>query len=441
MLHPIEFRYGRSQVKNIFSETGRLNYILKVEAALAEALASFGIIPKKDAAMIKKNANLKSVSLKKVKTLEKKTKHEIAAIVLALAEASGKSGDYVHLGATSSDILDTALALQLKEYYRFFFGNLTELRMILKQLAKKYESLVCIGRTHGQHALPITYGFKFAIWAEEIDRHIERAKEVKSRILLGKMSGACGTHAFWGKIGTKIEAKVMKMLSLGYPIITSQILQRDRHAEFILLLTLVSSTLDKICTELRNLQRTEIGEVAEQFNIDQIGSSAMPQKRNPILAERVCGISRIIKGYATVALQNNCLWHERDLTNSSLERVVIPEACVLLDYILSLTIKLLKNLQLKPENINKNLYLTSGSILAEALVAKLFSKGLGRLKAYKIIRHISIQAVQSGKKFDKLVMENEKIRKYLTESEIKNCLDPKNYLGTTIAQIRNVVNK
>ncbi|HEX54509.1 MAG TPA: adenylosuccinate lyase, partial [Candidatus Altiarchaeales archaeon] len=294
-IHPIESRYGRPEVRKIFEEEYRLQKMLDVEAALAIAHSKVGNIPKSAAEEISKKANILHVKLERVKEIESEINHDVMAMVKALAEQCGSSGKYVHLGATSNDITDTALALQFREYLRFLFDDLDRIKNVLLNLANEHKNLVCIGRTHGQHSLPITYGLKFALWACEIQRHIDRINECKERLLVGKMSGAVGTQAAFGKKGIEIQNIVMEILKLRPAIVSNQILQRDRHAEFLLNLALIAETLNKMATEIRNLQRTEIAEVSEKFEKKQVGSSTMPHKRNPIHAERICGLSRVIK--------------------------------------------------------------------------------------------------------------------------------------------------
>ncbi|MDI6655520.1 MAG: adenylosuccinate lyase, partial [Candidatus Hydrothermarchaeota archaeon] len=358
VIHPIEYRYGSKEMKAVFEEQNKLQKLLDVEAALARAHARVGNISERDAEVISQKADTKFVKLKRVKEIEEETKHDIMAVVLALSEQCGGAGKYVHLGATSYDIVDTANALQFKEALQIVEKDLLELEGILLELAKKHIKTIAIGRTHGQHATPITYGLKFAVWAREIRRHICRIEESRKRILVGKMSGAVGTMASFGEKGMQIQELVMKNLELIPAEVSTQIVQRDRYAEVILLLALIAATLDKIGREIRNLMRTEIAEVSEPFAAKQVGSSTMPHKRNPISAEKVCGLARVVKSNVFVALENVSLEHERDLTNSSSERVIIPESFILLDEILKTMKKVLSGLIFHPENIERNLKLT-----------------------------------------------------------------------------------
>jgi adenylosuccinate lyase len=441
-IHPIEFRYGSAEMKSIFTEESKLQKFLDVEAALARAHANVGNIPKGAANTITKKANTKFVKVSRVKAIEKRTKHDLMAVVKALTEASGPAGKHVHLGATSYDIVDTANALQFKEALAIVERDLKNLERTLKRLAKKHISTVAVGRTHGQHAIPVTYGLKFAIWATEVGRHIERVNEAKKRILAGKMSGAVGTQASFGKKGLRIQKLVMRDLGISAAEVSNQIVQRDRYAELMSLLALIAATLDKIAKEVRNLSRTEILELSEKFEEKgQVGSSTMPHKRNPINAENICGLSRVIKSNVFVALENVSLEHERDLTNSSCERVIIPESFILLDEILKRTNKVMKNIVLYPENIKRNLEMTGGMEMAEAVMMGLAEKGMGRQEAHELLRKLSIKAVKDKKPLKEVLIKNATTRKHLSEAEIEKLLDPQNYIGTAVEQVKNVLKR
>lgn len=441
-IHPIEFRYGSAEMKSIFEEQSRLQKLLDVEAALARAHAKAGNIPKSAAGAITKKASTKFVKVKRVKEIELRTKHDLMAVVKALTELCGPSGKHVHLGATSYDIIDTANALQFKEALAIVERDLRGLEKILLKLAKKHIGTVAVGRTHGQHAIPITYGLRFSIWAMEVRRHMERISEAKKRILVGKMSGAVGTQASFGKKGIRIQKLVMKDLGLAPAEVSNQIVQRDRYAELIMLLALIAATLDKIGREIRNLSRTEIGEISEKFEEKgQVGSSTMPHKRNPINAENICGLSRVVKSNVYVALENVSLEHERDLTNSSCERVIIPESFILLDEILKRTKSVMENLILYPENIKRNLEMTGGMEMAEAVMMGLAKKGMGRQDAHELLRKLSIKAVKDKMPLKDALIKNATIRKHLSEPEIEGLLDPQNYIGTAVEQVKNVTGR
>jgi len=435
MIHPIEGRYGRAEVKAVFEEENKLQRMLDVEAALARAHAAAGDIPKADADAISSKASTRFVKVDRVKAIEAEINHDVMAVVKALSEQCGDAGRYVHLGATSNDITDTALALQLRDFIGFLEADLKELKGALAKQSRTHIRTVCIGRTHGQHAVPTTYGLKFAIWAMEVQRHTERLEEVRPRILVGQMTGAVGTQAALGKNAVKVQEKVMKDLGLGCVDLSNQVIQRDRHAEFMLLLAIISETLNKISTEIRNLQRTEIDEVREGFGKKQVGSSTMPHKMNPILAERIGGISRVVKADAVASLDNIPLWHERDLTNSSCERIIIPEACILADYILRLSIDLVSNLVFNLDNIRRNLGMTQGRMMAESVMVRMVDKGFGRQEAHEVTRECAMESYKAGKPFKEMLMKNQTVRKYLDEGEIDAALNPDNYVGTAVEQV------
>ena len=345
-IHPIEFRYGTPEMKKIWESENKLQKMLDVESALAQAEGELGIIPKEYAEEIKSKASTKYVKLERVNEIERETKHDIAAIVKGLAEqCEGQAGEYIHFGATSNDVVDSSNSLLLKESIETILKKLETLTKIILKLTKENKSKVAIGRTHGQHALPTTYGMKFGIWADELHRQYERLNNAKENVCIGMMNGAVGTTAALGVDGLKIHKKVSNILNLKPATITNQVLQRDNHLEFIMVLGNIATTLEKISLEIRNLQRTELTEVGEFFDPEkQVGSSTMPHKMNPITAERICGVSRVVRSYVIGIMENNPLWHERDLTNSSSERIIFPESCILLDYILNLSIKLMSNL-------------------------------------------------------------------------------------------------
>lgn len=436
-IHPIEYRYGTPEMRQVFTEEAKLGRILEVEAALAMAQAEVGEIPREAAETIAKHANTENVSLDRVKEVEREIRHDVMAVAKVLAEVCGpEAGKYVHLGVTSSDITDTALALQLREATDIIKNKLEKLMSVLAELARKHRKTVCVGRTHGQHAVPTTYGLKFAIWLDEVRRHIQRLEQCRERLLVGQITGAVGTQAALGPHAMKIQEIVMQKLGLRRVNVSNQVVQRDRHAEYILLLALISATLDKIATEIRNLQRTEIDEVRESFDVSkQVGSSTMPHKRNPELCERVSGLSRVVRAYTIPALENVPLWHERDLSNSSCERVIIPEATILLDYILSLTTQTLENLEVIPRRITRNLGLTKGRIMAEAVMIRLVKRGVGRQEAHELMRRCSIEAEREEKHLKDVLLSNEAVLKHLSPVEIEELMDPSSYVGTAEEQV------
>ncbi|KZX11144.1 adenylosuccinate lyase [Methanobrevibacter filiformis] len=432
-IHPIEFRYGTPEMKNIWESENKLQKMLDVESALSQAEAALEIIPQEVADEIKSKAYTKYVTLQRVNEIERETNHDIASLVKGLAEqCKGDAGEYVHFGATSNDIVDSSNSLLFKESIDVLKEKVQRLTNLILKLAKENIDNVCIGRTHGQHALPTTYGMKFALWADELHRQYERLESAQKNLCVGKMDGAVGTTAALGEVGWEIHKKVSEILNLPPAKITNQVVQRDNHVEFMMVMANISTTLDKIALEIRNLQRTEIMELGEYFDPEkQVGSSTMPHKMNPITAERICGVSRVVRSYVIAAMENNPLWHERDLTNSSSERIMFPESCILLDYILNLTIKLMDNLVFYPENIEKNLNMTNGLIMAERLMAELTRKGMGRQTAYANVRACAIRANKENKLLKNMIQEKEEVMKYLNLEDLETIMDPHTYVGSS----------
>jgi len=440
---PLDYRYGRKEIKTIFGETKRLHYLLKVEAALARAHAKVGNIPKKAADEITKKASNKYVKVERVKEIEAETKHDIMAVTRALAEVcSGDAGKYIHLGATSYDIVDTANALQFAESTTYLSANLKELRITFVNLAKKHKKTVMLGRTHGQHTIPITFGLKMAGYAMEVDRHLERMHECKSRLLIGKLSGAVGTGAALGKNALKLQEEMLKELGLGIEDVSTQIVCRDRYNELIGLLCNIVTSMEKFATEIRNLQRDEIGEAAEAFEAKkQVGSSTMPHKRNPITCEQICGLSRLVRAYALPTYENAVQWHERDLCNSSNERFIIPHSIILTDWIIFKTNLVFKNLKIYPDRMKKNMMISKGLPMAESLMTTLISKGLGRGEAHELMRKTSLKAAKQDKTLKEVFLDENKKLKILNEKEIDDALNPINYLGSSEKIIDKVLKK
>jgi len=435
-------RYGTPEMRRIFEEANRIQKMLDVEAALAWAHAEVGDIPRKDAEKIVETANIKQVKLSRIKEIEREIKHDVMSLVKALAEASGPSGAYVHLGATSSDILDTATALQLKEASDLIEKRLNDLERTLLKKAEQHKQTIMMGRTHGQHALPITLGFKFAVWTRENARHIERLRQCRQRLLVGKMSGAVGTQAGLGPHALKIQELVMKKLGLKPADISTQIVQRDLYAEFVCLLSVIVSTVDKMATEIRELQRTEIGELAEPFErAKQVGSSTMPHKRNPELCERICGLAKIVRSLVVPALENVPTWQERDLTQSSAERFIIPEACILTDYMINLMNNVLANLWVNTQKMLDNIELTQRRAMSEAVMIALVKKDMNRQKAHELLRNLTIKSETEKQSFKTILLKDKTIREKLNEKEIDKALNPRNYLGTAIKQVDLVIKK
>jgi len=440
---PLDYRYGRKELKEIFGETKRLQFLLDIEAALARAHAKVGNIPKSAADEISKKASIKFVKVDRVKKIETETKHDIMAVTRALAEqCSGGAGKYVHLGATSYDIVDTANALQFTESTEQIKHSLREIRKTLVELAKKHKKTLMVGRTHGQHTIPITFGLKMAAYAMEIDRHMERLFESKTRLFIGKLSGAVGTGAALGENALKVQEEMLKELKLGVEEVSTQIVCRDRYNELIGVLCNIATSMEKFATEIRNLQRDEIGEVAEAFETKkQVGSSTMPHKRNPITCEQICGLARVIRGFISPTYENSIQWHERDLCNSSSERFIIPHSLILTDWIIYQMNIVFKNLKVFPEKMKKNLEISKGLPMAESLMTKLISKGMGRGEAHELMRKVSLKAVKQNKSLKEVFIEENKSLKALNEKEIDNALKPENYLGATEEIIEKVIKK
>jgi len=419
----------------VFEEEARVQRLLDVEAALALAHAEVGDIPRKDAEKIAVMASTKYVKVERVKAIEKEIKHDIASLVRALSEVCGSSGAYVHLGATSYDIVDTANALQLKDASEIIGKKLATLKGILQKQAARYRETVMIGRTHGQHALPITLGFKFAVWGYEVSRQMERLNECRRRVLVGKMSGAVGTQASLGEHAARIQELVMKRLGIRAAEVSTQIVQRDRYAEFVCLIAMVASSLENFATEIRELQRPEIGELFESFEKKhQVGSSTMPHKQNPETCERVCGLARIVRSLCVPALENIVTWHERDLTQSSAERFILPESCILVDYLLFLMSNVVADLRVDEQRMLQNLDLTQGRGMSEAVMMALTRKGVNRQEAHELLRKLTIKSEVEKRHFREILLEDTFVSGKLSEKEIDEALNPKNYLGTAVKQ-------
>ena len=419
-------------MKRIWEQENKQQRMLDIESALAQAEGELGIIPKEFADEIKAKANTKFVTVERVSEIEAETKHDIASLSKGLSEVcEGEAGEYVHFGATSNDIVDSSNSLLLKDSIEVLEEKIERLTKIILKLAEENKMKVCIGRTHGQHALPTTYGMKFAIWADELHRQYDRLLHAKENVCLGMMDGAVGTTAALGTQGWEVHKKVSEILGLKPAPITNQVLQRDNHVEFVATLANIATTLSKIALEVRNLQRTEIQELGEFFDPEkQVGSSTMPHKMNPITAERICGVARIVKSYVNAAMENNPLWHERDLTNSSCERIMFPEACILTDYILNLTIKLMNNLIFYDENIERNLNFTNGLIMAERLMAELTRAGMGKQTAYGVARKNAIKANKEKLLLADLILEDPDASQFLTKEDVERIMDPHTYIGS-----------
>jgi adenylosuccinate lyase len=436
-VHPIESRYGTPEMRAVWSEEHRFRCILSAEVALARAEARHGLIPRKAAQTIAAAAD--RASLARAKEIEVEIGHDMMAIVKSLAEVSGEAGGWVHFGATSNDMLDTATGLQLRDSLVFLDQKLRALLRVLLDRAQKTRTLVCAARTHGQIGVPTTYGLRFAIWASEVARHIDRLSEILPRVAVGKLTGAVGTQAAIGEKGMEVQETMMHFLGISAVDVANQVVPRDRYAEYIMFLAGVATTLDKIGIEIRTLQRTEIAEVEEAFGKLQVGSSTMPHKRNPIMSEQVCGLARVVRAAVEPALQNNTLWDERDLTNSSCERVILPEATILTDHILQVMTRVLSGLSINRKNVRRNLQLLGGVPLAESVMVELTRRGMGRQEAHEVLRESSMQALKTENTLASVLAGNRTVTALIPRKEIEALLEPEHYIGTAPEQVDRLV--
>jgi len=416
-------RYTLPEMGAVWEDEFKFNTWLKIEILACEARSELGEIPKEDVEVIKSKAKF---DVKRILEIEETTKHDVIAFLTNVAEYVGPESRHIHYGMTSSDILDTTLSHQMKTAGKFLLIRLIELKEALRKRAIEHKNTICIGRTHGIHAEPITMGLKFANWFEEIKRNIKRIENAIDVISVGQISGAVGTFEH---LTPKVEEYVCKKLSLKPAPVSTQVIQRDRHAEFLTTLSIIGATLEKISVEIRHLQRTEVLEAEEFFSKGQKGSSAMPHKRNPVVSERITGLARILRGNALASIENVALWHERDISHSSVERIIVPDSCIALDYMLDLMTKLIKNLIVYPENMLKNLELTRGLVFSQTVMLHLVNKGLTREEAYKIVQTYAMDVWSDKNKHLKTELLNSKeLKKYLDEKEINEIFDDKKML-------------
>lgn len=410
-------RYTNPEMGRIWTLQHEFEVMLEVEITACEAMAELGQIPVEAAKNIREKAQF---NLERVKEIEKVTNHDIIAFLTNVAEYVGEDSKYIHKGLTSSDVKDTALGIMMKKSAELILEDLKNLRDVLKRQAKKYKHTVCIGRTHGIHAEPMTLGLKFALWYDEVCRDIERVEHAKKIVAVGKLSGAVGTYS---NIDPRIEEITCKKLGIEPVKLATQVIQRDRHAEYMTTLAIVASTFEKIATELRNLQRTDIREVEEYFQPGQKGSSAMPHKRNPITGERISGMARLVRGNAIAAMEDITLWHERDISHSSVERVILPDSTINVDYCCRKLTNLLDKLLVYPEAMMENLNKTGGLIFSQRIMLAVVSKGVLREDAYKWVQRNAMARWLKGEDFRTNVEKDPDITKYLTKEEIDNCFD------------------
>ncbi len=416
----------------IWSEQNQFQKWLEVEILATEALARMGKVPKSAVARIRKRARF---DVDRIHEIEKEVRHETIAFLSSVAESLGDDARFLHVGMTSSDVMDTALALQFKEASALLARDVRELIKVLRRQAHQYKDTVMIGRTHGVHAEPITFGLKLALWYQEMARNLVRLERAIDEICVGKISGAVGTFA---QISPQVEAYVCKKSGLKPAPISNQIVQRDRHAYFFATLAVIASSLEKFAVEIRHLQRTEVLEAQEPFTAGQKGSSAMPHKRNPILSENVSGLARLMRSYAVAAMENVPLWHERDISHSSVERVIAPDATILLDFMLARMTYVLGNLSVYPENMKRNLERSGGAIFSERVLLRLVDKGLSRDTAYRIVQRHALKVGRDGGDLRRELNRDPEVRRYLSPQEIEQAWDLKHYLKNVDVIFRRV---
>ena len=415
-------RYTRPEMGAVWSQATKYAAWLRVELAVCEAYARRGRIPPDALARISAQAR---VDPARIDAIEARVRHDVIAFLTNLEEALGADSRYVHVGLTSSDVVDTALALQLQQASDLLLAGLQRLREVLGELALKHKDTLAVDRTHGVHAEPTTFGLKAAVWYAEAGRNLERLRRAKETIRVGKISGAVGTFAH---VEPDVEAEVCRALGLEPAPISTQVIQRDRHAEYVTTLAILAASLEKIAMEIRTLQRTEILEAEEPFAEGQKGSSAMPHKRNPVSSEQVCGLARLVRANALAAMENVALWGERDISHSSVERVILPDSTILLDYMLHTMIRILEGLQVFPERLRENFERSHGLIYSQRVLLKLAEKGLPRQRAYEIVQANAMTAWREQRSFQELLAKDPEVTRHLAPGELKECFDPGWYL-------------
>lgn len=410
-------RYTREEMGAIWTEENKYKAWLEVELLACEAWSKLGVIPTDDVKKLRERA---SFDVERIYEIEQETKHDVVAFTRAVSETLGPERKWVHYGLTSTDVVDTALSYLLKQANNILRKDLDNVVDILRTKAIEHKHTVMMGRTHGVHAEPTTFGLKLALWYEEMKRNLDRFKQAAKGIEVGKISGAVGTYA---NIDPFVEQYVCEQLGLEAAPVTTQTLQRDRHAAYLSTLALIATSIEKFATEIRHLQRTEVREVEEYFSSGQTGSSAMPHKRNPIASENLSGMARVIRGYMVTAYENVALWHERDISHSSTERIILPDATIALNYMLNRFANLIKNLTVFPERMKQNIDQTHGVIFSQRVLLALVEKGLSREEAYGIVQPLAMQAWETGVHFKELLAENETVQQLLTEAEVDECFD------------------
>jgi adenylosuccinate lyase len=410
-------RYTNAEMGRIWTDENEFQTMLDIEICACEIMAELGQIPAAVVPVIKERAKF---SVERIREIEQETRHDILAFLQAVAENVGDEAKYIHLGLTSSDVKDTALGVMMKQAAQIIIADLEKLREVLRRRAAEHKHTVMIGRTHGIHAEPITLGLVFALWIDETERNIERMKRAMETVAVGKLSGAVGTYSV---IDPRVEEYVCKKMGLKAAKLATQVIQRDRHAEYLTTLAVIASSLDKFATEIRNLQRTDIREAEEYFHPGQKGSSAMPHKRNPITCERVSGLARVVRGNAQAGLENVALWHERDISHSSVERVILPDSTSLVDYTLRLMTDIIDRLLVYPEAMKANMNKTGGLIFSQRVLLALVDKGVVREEAYRWVQRNAMARWLEGADFKTNVINDPDIKKYLSPAEIEACFD------------------
>jgi adenylosuccinate lyase len=432
-------RYGTKEMMEIFSEQKKVDYQLQIEGAAAMSQSEIGVIPKAVGKKVFQAANSGKITAKRIKQLEAKSDHDTAALVESLSEKCSKEvRPWIHYGLTSNDLVDTSNSMQMRDALKIIEPKVAKLALILAKKAIKHGKIPAVGRTHGQHASIISFGLKFANWAAEMSKHVERIEELKKRILICKTLGVVGTGSLMGAKSVEVQKRVAKRLGLFPAEVTTQVIPRERYAEYIFELALIGTTLEKIAIEIRNLQRTEIGEVAEQFKKGQMGSSAVPVKRNPIKSERVSSLSKLLRSQVGVSFENIPLWHERDLSNSANERFVLPTAAILLDEMLETMTRIVSNLVVNENRIVENLYITKGQIFAEFVLEALIKKGIPRFVAYRDVQRVAFEAKDKGLQYKDAIKADKAFSSNLTEKEIDSIFSPEKHLGASSIIINNV---
>ena len=432
-------RYGTKEMMDIFSEQKKVNYQLEIEGAAAISQSEIGIISKKIGKTIYTAAMSGKITVKRIKELEAKSDHDTAALVESLSEKCTKDArPWIHYGLTSNDLVDTSNSMQMRDALKIIEPKVAKMALLLAKRAVQHGKIPAVGRTHGQHASIISFGLKFANWAAEMAKHVERIEEIKKRVLICKTLGVVGTGSLMGAKSLEVQKRVAKRLNLFPAEVTTQIIPRERYAEYVFELALIGSTLEKIAVEIRNLQRTEIGEVAEQFKKGQMGSSAVPVKRNPIKSERVSSLSKILRSQVAITFENIPLWHERDLSNSANERFVLPTAAILVDEMLETMIKIISNLIVNEKKIVENLYITKGQIFAEFVLEALIKKGVPRFIAYRDVQRVAFEAKDKDIQYIDAIKNDKAFSTKLTKKEIDSIFSPEKHLGASPLIISNV---